>query len=224
LHRVVFVDDRDLYRMLREVARRARDLGRAVPPDAERLLASWLEEARAWNQRLDLTAARTDEVLSEILLLDVLHLDPMIPPGARVIDVGTGAGAPGLGLALLRPDLRVICVEPQGKRVAFLRTVVGGARIEDRVQVVAARVSATEPALPAELSAHPPPDLAISRATFPPETWAQVGLSLAKEAILMLVDEAPALPTGARTLDDRRYVVPSSGAPRRLLKIARGGP
>ena len=59
------------------------------------------------------------------MLADALRPRAAHPRGARVVDVGTGAGAPGLALALLRPDLRVTLVEPLGKRAAFLRTVLG---------------------------------------------------------------------------------------------------
>lgn len=199
--------------------------GVTVDAAARGRLLAWLEAARAWNQKLDLTAARTDAALVEILVLDVLHLGALVPEGAAVLDVGTGAGAPGLGLALLRPDLRVACVEPLAKRVAFLRSVVGATRVEDRVSVSGARIDPDAPAPPADVAkVASAPDLAISRATFAPESWARVGLRLAPEAILMLVDEAPPLSEGARVVADHRYTVPSSGAPRRLLRIARGGP
>lgn len=197
----------------------------AVEPDARARLLVWLEAAKAWNAKLDLTAARTDAALVEILLLDVLHLAPMVGPGAVVLDVGTGAGAPGLGLALVRPDVRVACAEPLAKRVAFLRTVVGAANVEDRVAVSAARIDPSSAALPADLQRFAPSfDLAVSRATFPPPIWAALGLRLAQQSVLMLVDESPLLPPDAHLLDDRRYEVPSSGAPRRLLRIARAAP
>jgi 16S rRNA (guanine527-N7)-methyltransferase len=193
--------------------------------DARARLLVWLEAAKAWNAKLDLTAARTDAALVEILVLDLLHLAPSIGPGAVILDVGTGAGAPGLGLALLRSDVRVACVEPLAKRVAFLRTVIGAANVEERVVVSGARLDPSAAALPADLQRFAPSfDLAVSRATFAPATWADFGLRLAEQAVLMLVDESPPLPPGARTLDDRRYEVPSSGAPRRLLRIARAAP
>jgi 16S rRNA (guanine527-N7)-methyltransferase len=193
-----------------------------LDPGARARLIIWLEAAKAWNAKLDLTAARTDEALVEILVLDVLHLAPLVAPGAVVLDVGTGAGAPGLGLALLRPDVRVACIEPLAKRVAFLRTVVGSASVEERVVVSAARVDPSAVALPADLGRFAPAfDLAVSRATFPPAIWAAVGLRLAEQAVLLLVEESPALPIDAREIDERRYEVPSSGAPRRLLRITR---
>ena len=200
------------------VARLAFDLD----PEARRRLLAWIQAAEAWNAKLDLTAARSPAGLVEILVLDVLEVSALIPLGATVLDVGTGAGAPGLGLALLRPDLRVACVEPLAKRVAFLRTVVGASGVQGRVAVSGARIDPAAPALPSELERFAPGyDLAVSRATFSPPVWAAVGLQLAPEAVLMLVDETPALPPAARPVADRRYEVPSSGAPRRLVKLTR---
>jgi 16S rRNA (guanine527-N7)-methyltransferase len=48
----------------------------------------------------------------------------LVPPGARVLDIGSGAGLPGIPLALARPDLRVVLVEPLARRVEWLRTVL----------------------------------------------------------------------------------------------------
>ncbi|SFT99095.1 16S rRNA m(7)G-527 methyltransferase [Geodermatophilus amargosae] len=48
-----------------------------------------------------------------------------VPEGARVVDVGSGAGLPGIPLALARPDLRMTLVEPMARRVEFLEEVVG---------------------------------------------------------------------------------------------------
>lgn len=56
-------------------------------------------------------------------LLNCAALAPLIPSGARVIDVGSGAGLPGIVLAIARPDLRVVLVEPLLRRVGFLTEV-----------------------------------------------------------------------------------------------------
>jgi 16S rRNA (guanine527-N7)-methyltransferase len=48
----------------------------------------------------------------------------LVPPAARVLDIGSGAGLPGIPLALARPDLRVVLVEPLARRVEWLRMVL----------------------------------------------------------------------------------------------------
>ncbi|GAA1828472.1 16S rRNA (guanine(527)-N(7))-methyltransferase RsmG [Microlunatus capsulatus] len=63
----------------------------------------------------------------------------LLPPGATVADVGSGAGLPGIPLALLRPDLRVTLVEPLLRRATFLTEAVEELDLGDRVSVVRAR-------------------------------------------------------------------------------------
>jgi 16S rRNA (guanine527-N7)-methyltransferase len=107
------------------IERAAATLGVALEDGTRERLETWLERLKEWNARIDLTAARSDDELVDLMVADALVLAPHIPADARLIDVGSGAGAPGLALALLRPDLGVTLVEPVGKRSAFLRTVVG---------------------------------------------------------------------------------------------------
>lgn len=55
---------------------------------------------------------------------DSLAVVPVIPRGARVVDLGTGAGFPGIPLLIARPDLRLVLVDRREKRIHFLRQVV----------------------------------------------------------------------------------------------------
>lgn len=63
----------------------------------------------------------------------------LLPNGAAVVDVGSGAGLPGIPLALLRPDLAVTLVEPLLRRATFLNQAVDELSLHDRVRVVRAR-------------------------------------------------------------------------------------
>jgi 16S rRNA (guanine527-N7)-methyltransferase len=73
-------------------------------------------------------------------LLNCAVVTELLPHAARVVDVGSGAGLPGLVFALRRPDLRVDLVEPLLRRATFLDDVVQQLRLQDRVRVVRARV------------------------------------------------------------------------------------
>jgi 16S rRNA (guanine527-N7)-methyltransferase len=77
-------------------------------------------------------------------LLNCAVVSDLLPDGARVVDVGSGAGLPGIPMALRRPDLRVDLVESLDRRVRFLHEVVGELGLDDRVRVVRGR--AEEPA------------------------------------------------------------------------------
>ena len=66
-------------------------------------------------------------------------LEELVTSGARVVDVGSGAGLPGLPLALVRPDLHVVLVEPLLRRATYLDEVVALLGVGDRVEVVRSR-------------------------------------------------------------------------------------
>lgn len=67
----------------------------------------------------------------------------LIPPGAFVVDVGSGAGLPGMVLAVARPDLTVVLVEPLARRTSFLDEAVSALGVAERVTVVRARAEET---------------------------------------------------------------------------------
>jgi len=62
-----------------------------------------------------------------------------IPADATVIDIGSGAGLPGIVLALIRPDLHVALVDPLLRRTTYLTEIVGALGLEDRVRVLRGR-------------------------------------------------------------------------------------
>lgn len=79
-------------------------------------------------------------------LLNCAVLAPLAPWRARCTDIGTGAGLPGVVLAILRPDLRVTLVEPLLRRTRFLDEVVSELRLADRVTVRRSRAEDLPPA------------------------------------------------------------------------------
>lgn len=174
-------------------------------------LRRWLDLLGQWNARIDLTAARGPDELYDLMIADAAVLAARIPEGARVVDVGSGAGAPGLALAILRPDLKITLVEPLKKRVAFLRTVIGSLDRRD-VELVGERVESVVATRGAAW------DVAISRATLAPAEWIPVGLSLAPSAwVLLAKDEPPGLAT-ARATEDHAYTWPLTKAARRAVR------
>jgi 16S rRNA (guanine527-N7)-methyltransferase len=195
-------------------------LGRSVSAAERAALAGFAELVARWNTRIDLTAARTPEQLCEVLFADALVLQEraLVPQDARAIDVGSGAGAPALPLALLRPDVSLVLVEPLHKRVAFLRTAVG--TLDGLAGRVTVREARLDPARPAMSGA--PFDVALARATFAPASWLPMGLTLASRALVLTAAEsAPAPPEGASIAHETRYVLPRTDAPRAITAYTR---
>jgi len=76
-----------------------------------------------WNQVFNLTAVRDPGEIITRHLLDTLAVLPYVPVG-RLVDVGSGAGLPGIPLAIVRPELVVTLLDASAKRVRFVRQVV----------------------------------------------------------------------------------------------------
>jgi 16S rRNA (guanine527-N7)-methyltransferase len=178
-------------------------------------LEQWLALLREWNAKIDLTAARSEAELRDLMLADAELLAKHVPHKARVVDVGSGAGAPGLALAIMRPDLVMTLVEPLAKRVAFLRTVVGTI---GRADVTIVRDKA-EPVAKRSPNGW---GVAISRATLAPAEWIPLALRLAPTAWALLAKEEPPEIAGARITEDVAYTWPLGGAARRAVRYERG--
>jgi 16S rRNA (guanine(527)-N(7))-methyltransferase RsmG len=100
-------------------------------------LEGYLALIATWNERTNLTAAKSPAERVSVLIADPWRAAPLVRPGS-LIDVGSGNGSPGFVLALVRPDLRVTLLEPRARRWAFLREAARWLKRED-VTVVRAR-------------------------------------------------------------------------------------
>lgn len=95
-------------------------LGLDVPPGARLRLLEHLALVQKWNRVHNLTAIRTPEMMLKGHVLDSLAVIPYIT-GPRITDIGSGAGFPGIPLALSCPDWRVTLIESNHKKAAFLQ-------------------------------------------------------------------------------------------------------
>ena len=116
-----------------------------------------------WNARMNLTAIREPEAIAVRHFADSLTLlaAAPLPPGASVIDVGTGAGFPGVALKIARPDLRLTLVDSLGKRVRFLEALLDALGLEAACLHARAEEAGRDPALRDRF------DLAAARAVAP---------------------------------------------------------
>jgi 16S rRNA (guanine527-N7)-methyltransferase len=93
----------------------------------------YLEQLQLWNQSFNLTSITlADEIIIKHFVdsLAALRADD-IRVGARLLDVGTGAGFPGIPLKIARLDLNITLVEPARKKSSFLRFIIGLLRLEN---------------------------------------------------------------------------------------------
>lgn len=153
----------------------SRETGAATPApegagdvfDGERLAmaARYAELLATAGVERGLIGPRERDRLWDRHLLNSAVLEEVVPLGASVVDLGSGAGLPGLPLALARPDLRITLVEPMERRAGFLHEAVTSLGLGEhgtgQVRVVRARAE--------ELAGSERFDLATSRALAPLE-------------------------------------------------------
>ncbi|MXZ13458.1 MAG: 16S rRNA (guanine(527)-N(7))-methyltransferase RsmG [Candidatus Dadabacteria bacterium] len=84
---------------------------------------SYIDLLRKWGKRINLSSVLSDREIIIKHLLDSLTVAEFIPSGSRVLDIGTGAGLPGIPLYIYDASLSVTLVESVGKKVAFLKEV-----------------------------------------------------------------------------------------------------
>lgn len=194
-------------------------LGLALPPGAQEKLLAYLALLLKWNRTYNLTAVRNEADMVTHHLLDSLAVLPHLGGATTLADVGSGAGLPGLALAMARPDLQVVSVEAIQKKAAFQQQ----AKIElglANVEVSAGRVEA----LPAEKTF----DAVISRAFSSIADFIRLAGHLVAPAGRLLAmkgtypaDEIAAIPPGWRVSASPAIVVPGLDAQRHLIILER---
>jgi 16S rRNA (guanine527-N7)-methyltransferase len=120
---------------LTQLAEIARGIYGAEFPAINRYVDILRSTAVEWG----LLGPREAERLWDRHILNSAALSELIPADSAVADVGSGAGLPGIPLAILRPDLRVTLIEPLLRRSTFLTQTVEELQISDRVEVVRSR-------------------------------------------------------------------------------------
>lgn len=98
--------------------------GISVPEDQAKKLAQYCRLLWDWNSRLNLTRHTDWEMFVTRDLIDTMELAKHIPPDARIMDVGSGGGVPGIPLAILRPDVKVSLCDSVGKKAIALQDMV----------------------------------------------------------------------------------------------------
>ena len=106
-------------------------LGAEVDPEvaAEQLLI-YLAEWKRWNVKINLTAETDEYSIIDRHIRDSLQYARAVSPGTRVVDIGSGAGFPGIPLKVALPSLEMVLVENQRKRANFLKNVIRSMQLQ----------------------------------------------------------------------------------------------
>ena len=113
-------------------------INRELPDDTGVKIQQFLDLLVKWNDKINLTADKDPDIMLKKHVFDSLQYLRVLDPDSRVMDIGSGAGFPGLPLKITCPGITLILVESQRKRCSFLETVVRELGL-DRVEVINAR-------------------------------------------------------------------------------------
>lgn len=188
-------------------------------PDAGRL-SRLLDELERWNRTYNLTAIRNRDDMLTHHLLDSLSIHPDLH-GTAVADVGTGAGFPGLPLALINPGRRFTLIDSNGKKIRFVQHAARELGLENveglhgRVEVIKDRVF----------------DTVVARAFAPlPELVNYVTPLCGPQTLVLAMkgkwpqDEIDGLPVGWQQQGSHELSVPGLNESRCVVVLSRSSP
>ena len=121
----------------------AEELGIELKGKELEAFSLYLQELNRWNRKVNLTALRGKEEIAVKHFLDSLTVVPFLGSEDRLLDIGTGAGFPGMVLKIHRPSLEVLLLDASQKRAFFLRHLVRTLGLQE-VEVLHARVEDPE--------------------------------------------------------------------------------
>lgn len=177
-----------------------------------------LDQLDEWNQRMNLTAIRERGAQLTKHLLDSLSIQPFLH-GERVLDVGTGAGFPGLPLAIVNPTRQFVLLDSTAKKLKFIEHVVTLLELPN-VQTVHTRAENYRPAQRF--------DIVVSRAVGPVEQFVKWAghLCVGGGRLLAMKGRDPAaelgmLPSGWKVAAVHRLNVPALDEERHLVELCR---
>jgi 16S rRNA (guanine527-N7)-methyltransferase len=209
------------------LAEGAAALGLELAPAVLGRFQVYLEELKLWNAKINLTALKTDRDIVIKHFLDSLAVLPWLDAAPSLVDLGSGAGFPGLVLKLIQPPMALTLVEARQKKAAFLEYLASRLRLAGvevaQIHLTPAQARQWEPKVAA----------VVSRAAFFLPRFLELaapllvpgGLALALKGVHLRGGElegarAVAARLGLGPLEPHNYELPISHEPR-LLVLAR---
>ena len=180
-------------------------------------LLEYLELLAKWNRVYNLTSIDEPRKMLGYHLLDSLSLAPFIGDGSKLLDVGSGAGLPGIPLAIALPETVWVMLDSNARKTRFIRQAIAHCGLKN-AQVVQARVQ--------DYHAPDSLDFVVSRAFAPLGEFCDSVAHLMAGKTRLLTMKAGLKPEEASQLDERRFTyeeaslsVPGIGETRSLVTI-----
>ncbi len=163
-------------------------VGIRLSPQTCSALQTFVDELLRWNQRVNLTSITKPDEVIEKHLIDSIAVLPEIGAATSLLDVGAGAGFPGIPLAIALPLLRVQLVDSVGKKVAFMKAAIAKLGLATRVRAMHIRVAGR----PADESIERA-EVVVSRALMDVSAWLELAKPYVAESgrIVAMLGQSP---------------------------------
>jgi len=168
----------------RELARGALLFGIDLTPQQLTAFETYINTLLFWRTRLSLTGATTDVSIVRDHVLDSLAVVQLLASTSSVADLGSGAGFPGLPLAIVCPGMQIALIESRRKRANFLREVVRRCGLTN-AEVIEARAEHLPPHATRRF------DVVVSRAVWPVPDLLRIGGELVRQGGRVLAMKSP---------------------------------
>jgi 16S rRNA (guanine527-N7)-methyltransferase len=203
----------------------AEELGVRLTSGQVSLFLEYLERIKFWNKRINLIGTQDEKGIVVSHFLDSITVVPFIPENSKLLDIGSGAGFPGIPLKIVRPSLEITLLDSAHKRVFFMRDVIRGLKLKG-IKAVSGRAENVIDEVP---RAHF--DLVVSRAVGSIEKLIEIGIPYLGEGGRIVLmrgkkgleewDEAKDRTVrGIELLESKEFSLPFIGHRRIILVIA----
>lgn len=206
----------------------AKDLGINITEDQINLFSIYLRDLKKWNRVYNLTAIKNDKGIVLKHFIDSLSYLKAIPvrKGLRVIDIGTGAGFPGIPIKICHPDIVLTLVDSSMKKTLFLRHICRALSLEG-LEVIQKRAEELKDDYESSF------DILLARAIYKIKDMLSFGIPLLKRGGIIVISKGPSgekelkeankmmAEAEARIKDIISITLPQSNIKRNLIAIER---
>ncbi|MFL5318168.1 MAG: 16S rRNA (guanine(527)-N(7))-methyltransferase RsmG [Myxococcaceae bacterium] len=200
-------------------------MGVSLAPGVAAKLLRFGDELLKWNRKVNLTAVTAPAEVIEKHFLDSLAVVPEIQGGRSVLDVGAGAGFPGIPLKIALPELDVTLVDTVGKKVGFMKHALATFGLAPGARALHVRIEGHP-----EREGLQRYDRVVARAFTDLHDWLPLAKPYLAEGghIVAMLGRAPPSDQlnaegdqyGLRVVSERRYTLPFSGDPRAVVAFS----
>ena len=166
----------------------ARRLGIPLSGDMTAMLLLYMQELKEWNTKFNLTSIMIDKEILVKHFLDSLAPSRYLPERASILDLGSGAGLPGIPLKIVRPDIAVTLLDSSRKKIHFQKHIIRTLRLR-RIYTLRVQAEHGIDRYP-DMQSHY--DAVLSRAFSSLRLFIEIGKRFLKENGLLIAFKGPA--------------------------------